>query len=233
MGRVEKTGEDVEKKKEKRGKKKKDVKEEALPTEGWQDVELNLDDYTVIGLYSPGDLLRALTEFINDVSPEIRYEYEEDHFWTDVRIGLGCICSAIALYAWFGTKLPDDREITLACVVGYFFFSCCIYYLDVSIIRNTAICLRRKDGSRLHIEVSMPNFSPEPEGPEICIELRTNTGLSHSASKGVSAYFDKEGYLDQAAFFADLKNLVIAIEEPEEAAKSLQEGKEEEPKKDK
>merc|ERR1712096_251334 len=120
----------VKKEKGSGGKKKGKKGEGGKDDQGEGGPMLDYDDYMAMSLYNASDLLRATSEFVEDIVPEMPEGYIEDNLWTDIRIGLGLVCCSLALYSWFGAKLPEDRDLTLVCVVVYFVISWVIYYID-------------------------------------------------------------------------------------------------------
>ena len=116
---------------------------------------LEIDATFAGSLYSRTDLLKVLAEYLNDALP--RVGYQEDHFWTNVRIVLCMACCGFGLYGQFGTKFPQDRMILGGCVVGYFLFSGILTIFDYFILKSSVICLKIKD-SAVHVDLDMPPF---------------------------------------------------------------------------
>merc|ERR1719401_3379107 len=88
-----------------------------------------IEEKKVGTLYARTDLVKAVSEYLIDALP--RAEFEEDHFWTNIRIILCMVCCSFGLYAQFGTKkFPKDREILAVCVIGYFLVSGILALLD-------------------------------------------------------------------------------------------------------
>eukprot|EP00928_Gymnodinium_smaydae_P057002 TRINITY_DN40279_c0_g1_i1.p2 TRINITY_DN40279_c0_g1~~TRINITY_DN40279_c0_g1_i1.p2 ORF type:complete len:190 (+),score=63.26 TRINITY_DN40279_c0_g1_i1:83-652(+) len=179
-----------------------------------------IEDKSVGSLYSKVDLLKAITEYMNDALP--RVGYPEDHFWTNIRIILCIMSCGFGFYAQFGTKkFPKDRDILIICVIGYFVLSGILALLDWFIFGNAAMCVKIGDQS-VFVDVSMQTFSAD-----LTIALRCrSSGRTETLDTSAAKYFDTDGFLRQEAIFKDLMTLIQQFEKKED-------GKPKETKKDK
>merc|ERR1719436_1713738 len=100
----------------------------------------------VSNLYSKTDLIKCISEYLNDALP--RVGYVEDHFWTNIRIILCIVCCAFGCYAQFGTKFPQDRPTLFLCVVGYFAFSGILAIIDYWFIVMSVMCVKINEGTK-------------------------------------------------------------------------------------
>mmetsp|Transcript_67225 Transcript_67225/g.161083 ORF Transcript_67225/g.161083 Transcript_67225/m.161083 type:complete len:180 (+) Transcript_67225:84-623(+) len=167
-------------------------------------VELpQLEPKKVNNLYSKTDLVKAISEFLNDALP--RVGYEEDHWWSNIRILICLVCCSFGLYAQFGTKFPQDRLALGACVIGYFSFSAILAVVDYCVIKQSVMCLKL-GGERVFVDICMPAFSPE-----VSLMLRSSD-KKDSIKKSVDKYFDSDGYLRQEAVFSDFTSLTKSFE---------------------
>eukprot|EP00438_Fugacium_kawagutii_P026899 Skav209545 [mRNA] locus=scaffold2497:150749:151321:+ [translate_table: standard] len=161
-------------------------------------------------LYSKTDLLKAVSEFFNDALP--RMGFQEDHFWTNIRIILCIICCSFGCYAQFGLKFPKDRMYIGVCVAGYFLFSGMVALIDMFVIKTSVMCLK-VSGETVFVDVTMLPFSQDME-----IGLRTRIGPKNKAKAAVSfkasvgRYFDSDGYLGQEEILAEFLKLVKKFE---------------------
>merc|ERR1711957_990761 len=108
--------------------------------------------------------------------------YQEDHFWTNIRIILCMVCCAFGCYAQFGTKkFPKDMDILTICVGGYFCFSGILTLVDYFHIKASVMCVKFGDVS-VFVDVNLPQFSDE-----VTMELRSaDKTVSHKTSVGAS-----------------------------------------------
>mmetsp|Transcript_36749 Transcript_36749/g.84609 ORF Transcript_36749/g.84609 Transcript_36749/m.84609 type:complete len:178 (-) Transcript_36749:80-613(-) len=154
-------------------------------------------------LYSKTDLVKALSEYLNDALP--RVGFQEDHMWANVRIAICLVCCLFGLYAQFGTKFPQDRLTLGGCVLGYFSFSTLLYVVDYWVIKQSVMCLKL-GGERVFVDIVMPSFSPE-----VTVMLRSGT-RKESFKKSVNTYFDSDGFLRQENIFNDVTDLSRTFE---------------------
>eukprot|EP00747_Dinoflagellata_sp_TGD_P163554 gnl/TRDRNA2_/TRDRNA2_182335_c0_seq1.p1 gnl/TRDRNA2_/TRDRNA2_182335_c0~~gnl/TRDRNA2_/TRDRNA2_182335_c0_seq1.p1 ORF type:complete len:187 (-),score=39.97 gnl/TRDRNA2_/TRDRNA2_182335_c0_seq1:220-780(-) len=154
-------------------------------------------------LYSKTDLIKVVSEYINDVLPLIGYE--EDHFWTNIRIILCIVCCGFGCYAQFGTKFPKDRMVLAACVVGYFVFSGVLYLIDYYIIKTSVMCIKVGELS-VFVDVQLGQFNTE-----LTMSMRTQ-GQNTEFKEDVSHYFDTNRILRQEHLFTDLMTLIKRYE---------------------
>jgi len=162
-----------------------------------------LDEKIASSLYSKTDLLKAISEYYNDALP--RSGYQEDHFWTNIRIILCIICCAFGVYAQFGTKFPQDRLVLSMCVAGYFAVSGGLAVIDYFIITLSVMCIKIGDES-VFLDVSLPTFSEK-----LTISLRSRR-KKESIETSVGHYFDCDGVLRQEHIFTDFIDLVAKYE---------------------
>ncbi|CAE7748826.1 unnamed protein product [Symbiodinium sp. CCMP2456] len=182
----------------------------------------DIDDKKAGSLYSKTDLLKAANEFFNDALPRIGFQ--EDHFWTNIRIMLCVACCAFGCYAQFVLKFPKDRLMIGVCVAGYFFFTGLVTLIDMLVIKTSVICIK-VSGQTVFVDVTMQPFSHEMTiGLRNHIGLKKDTPISHKTSVG--EYFDSDGYLGQEEILAAFMKLVKRFEKEHD-------GKEAEKKKDK
>jgi hypothetical protein len=157
----------------------------------------------VANLYSRTDILKAISEFFNDVLP--RMDYEEEHFWVNIRIILCIVCCSFGAYAQFMTKFPKDSLILGLCVVGYFAFSGILALIDYQIIKTSVMCMRL-NGDAVFLDVTMPAFSHE-----VTFVLRSRK--KQVEIKGsIASYFDLEGYLSSESLMSEFTALVSKYE---------------------
>mmetsp|Transcript_60289 Transcript_60289/g.111824 ORF Transcript_60289/g.111824 Transcript_60289/m.111824 type:complete len:176 (+) Transcript_60289:49-576(+) len=154
-------------------------------------------------LYSKTDLVKALSEYLNDALP--RGGFQEDHWWANIRIVICAICCSFGLYAQFGTKFPQDRLILGGCVLGYFSFSAVLYVIDYWVVKQSVMCLKL-GGERVFVDIIMPSFSPE-----VTVMLRSSS-RKESFKKSVKEYFDSDGFLRQENVFNDVTDLTKTFE---------------------
>lgn len=157
-------------------------------------------------MYSRTDLIKVLAEYTNDALPKAGYP--EDHYWTNVRIVLCMACCVFGLCGQFGTKYPKvegDRMNLALCVVGYFAFSGILTAFDYFIVKSSVMCIKI-NGSAVHVDLDMKPFEDI-----ITISLRSSE-KSVQDSKSVGRYFDRDGYLCQENFFADVEELIHQFE---------------------
>mmetsp|Transcript_77626 Transcript_77626/g.231306 ORF Transcript_77626/g.231306 Transcript_77626/m.231306 type:complete len:180 (-) Transcript_77626:51-590(-) len=158
-----------------------------------------LEEKRVASLYSKTDILKVLADFFQDALP--RVGYQEEHFWTNIRIVLCIVCCTFGCYAQFGTKFPQDRHILALCVVGYFLFSGILALVDYMVVNQSAICITI-GGVPVFVDLNLPTFSEE-----LTITLRSKERkVNHKTSIG--KYFDTEGVLRQEHVFSDFNSLV-------------------------
>lgn len=170
-----------------------------------------VEERKVGSLYSRTDLLKAISDFLFEVMPEIGYP--EHHRLTDIRIVLCAVCSVCAMYAQFGTKFPDDRPLLIVLVMAYFAVTGVVTLLDLYVIRDAMMCIELKDGTAASIEVSLPMFSSEVE-----LKLTTSKRME-SLKTDIGKWFDTDGYLNNEPFFKDLTGLLHRLESPKEESK--------------
>mmetsp|Transcript_145402 Transcript_145402/g.253754 ORF Transcript_145402/g.253754 Transcript_145402/m.253754 type:complete len:182 (-) Transcript_145402:89-634(-) len=167
-----------------------------------------IEERTCGSLYSRTDLLKVMSEYLNDALP--RVDYEEDHFFTNIRIALSMVCCGFGCYAQFGAKFPRDRYILGACVIGYFIFSGILGLFDYYIMKQSVICIKAKDSS-VFVDLNLPVFSDE-----ITMSLRPsskNSGIQPVEHKcSVARYFDSEKQLSQQNLFGDFTKLMEKYE---------------------
>mmetsp|Transcript_24145 Transcript_24145/g.61302 ORF Transcript_24145/g.61302 Transcript_24145/m.61302 type:complete len:184 (+) Transcript_24145:147-698(+) len=163
----------------------------------------DIEEKRAASLYSKTDLLKVVADYFNDALP--RTGYEEEHFWTNVRIMLCIMCCSFGVYAQFGTKFPKDRVVLGLCVCGYFVFSAILAAVDYLVIATSVMCIKIGEDS-VFVDVNLPAFSEE-----ISLQLRCkDKTVSHKCSVGL--YFDSEGLLEQGALFNDFVKLVKEYE---------------------
>ncbi|CAK9112799.1 unnamed protein product [Durusdinium trenchii] len=168
----------------------------------------DVDDKKAGNLYSKTDLLKAASEFFNDALP--RMGFQEDHFWTNIRIILCMICCSFGCYAQFVLKFPKDRIYIGVCVAGYFLFSGLVAFIDMFVIKTSVICIK-VSGQTVFVDVTMLPFSQDMEiglrnriGPKRKAEVSYKTSVGH--------YFDSDGYLGQEEILAEFMKLVKKFE---------------------
>ena len=175
-----------------------------------------IDDKKAGNLYSKTDLLKATSEFFNDALP--RMGFQEDHFWTNIRIILCMICCSFGCYAQFVLKFPKDRLYIGGCVAGYFLFSGLVALIDMLVIKTSVICLKLS-GETVFVDVTMLPFSQEME-----IGLRTRIGPKKKAEvsykTSVGHYFDSDGYLGQEQILGEFLKLVKKFEKKQTSKSS-------------
>ncbi|CAJ1328065.1 unnamed protein product [Effrenium voratum] len=163
-----------------------------------------VEDKKAGSLYSKTDLVKVVSEFFNDAIP--RMGFQEDHFWTNIRIMLCIICCSFGCYAQFGLKFPKDRIYIGICVAGYFLFTGLVQLIDMLVIKTSVICLK-VNGKTVFVDVTMLPFSHEME-----IGLRTEIGLKKQAvvshKTSVGSYFDSDGYIGQEEILTEFLKLV-------------------------
>mmetsp|Transcript_18965 Transcript_18965/g.28512 ORF Transcript_18965/g.28512 Transcript_18965/m.28512 type:complete len:181 (-) Transcript_18965:90-632(-) len=170
----------------------------------------DLDDKAAGNLYSKTDLIKVLAEYYNDVLPQCGYE--EDHLWTNIRILLCLICCSFGLYAQFGTKFPDDKQILGLCVLAYFFMSAVLAAVDFFVMALSVMSVKIK-GETVFLDLDLPNFDSK-----MTLTLRSKT-RSETVTSDVAGYFDSNGLLCQEAVFKDLVEL-LQLWEGKETKKS-------------
>jgi len=173
------------------------------------DMELpDVDDKKAGNLYSKTDLLKAVSEFFNDALA--RMGFQEDHFWTNIRIILCIVCCSFGCYAQFVLKFPKDRIYIGVCVVGYFLFSGMVALIDMLVIKTSVICIK-VGGETVFVDVTMLPFSQEMEiGLRKRIGPKKKAEVSYKASVG--RYFDSDGYLGQEEILSEFLKLVKKFE---------------------
>eukprot|EP00413_Alexandrium_margalefii_P016054 CAMPEP_0204529538 /NCGR_PEP_ID=MMETSP0661-20131031/10120_1 /ASSEMBLY_ACC=CAM_ASM_000606 /TAXON_ID=109239 /ORGANISM="Alexandrium margalefi, Strain AMGDE01CS-322" /LENGTH=182 /DNA_ID=CAMNT_0051535569 /DNA_START=144 /DNA_END=692 /DNA_ORIENTATION=+ len=165
-----------------------------------KDQELpELEEKRAASLYSKTDLLKVLADFFQDALP--RVGFQEEHFWTNVRIILCIVCCSFGCYAQFGTKFPQDRPILAVCVAGYFAFSGILAIVDYWVINQSAMCISIA-GDSVFIDLGLPTFSEE-----LTMTLRSKS-RKVSCKNSVGKYFDTEGVLRQEKVYRDFTSLV-------------------------
>jgi len=157
----------------------------------------------VPSLYSRTDVLKAISEFFNDVLP--RMDYEEEHFWINIRIILCIVCCSFGAYAQFMTKFPQDTLVLGLCVAGYFAFSGILTLIDYKIIKTSVMCMRL-NGDAVFLDVTMPAFSHE-----VTLGLRSRN-KQVTAKGSIASYFDCAGYLSSESLMSEFTALVSKYE---------------------
>ncbi|CAE7908036.1 unnamed protein product [Symbiodinium sp. KB8] len=136
--------------------------------------------------------------------------FQEDHFWTNIRIMLCVACCAFGCYAQFVLKFPKDRLMIGVCIAGYFFFTGLVTLIDMLVIKTSVICIK-VSGQTVFVDVTMQPFSHEMTiGLRNHIGLKKDTPISHKTSVG--EYFDSDGYLGQEEILAAFMKLVKRFE---------------------
>jgi len=154
-------------------------------------------------LYASTDLLKVLAEYINDCLP--RVGFEEDHFWTNIRIIFCIISCSFGMYAQFVAKFPTDRMIIMLCVVGYFSFSGLLGLMDYLVIKESIMHIQ------INNELVYVDCGVEPFSTACHISLRSATKLVKHSDQ-VTKYFDSEGFLVQENLFKDVMALITKFE---------------------
>merc|ERR1719213_675270 len=102
----------------------------------------DIDEKKAGSLYAKTDLIKAMSEYLNDALPEV--DHQEDHTYTNIRILLCMVCCAFGLYAQFGNKFPKDKHntdkdrlILAVCVMGYFVCSGVLTLFDYFIVKQS------------------------------------------------------------------------------------------------
>jgi hypothetical protein len=149
--------------------------------------------------------------------------YEERHTVTDVKILLGAVCIAFALYAQFHpAKFPDNWNVLAACVVGYFTFNSILTLYTTFIERGTIIFTKPRPGAGassdvgLAVRCKMPRFS-EAFTVVVC---RADAGADPGpgAAEGtanVCDYVYEDGVVAVEAFAEVVKDVVGRFERGE------------------
>jgi len=154
-------------------------------------------------LYSSTDLLKVIAEYLNDSLP--RVGFEEDHFWTNIRIIVCIICCSFGAYAQFGAKFPDDRMLIMFCVAGYFGFSGVLNLIDYFVIKTSVMHIQINN-ELVFVDVNVEHFSTE------CTIALRSAAATVTHKEQVTKYFDSEGYLVQENLFKDFMALVTKFE---------------------
>merc|ERR1711937_691899 len=115
-----------------------------------------IEEKAAISLYSRTDLLRVLGEYYYEALP--RSGYQEEHFYTNIRIILCMLCCSFGAYAQFGTKFPQDRQTLMACVLAYFGVSIVLAIMDCYLMSAAVMCFKIGDQS-VFLDVNLPAFS--------------------------------------------------------------------------
>jgi len=157
----------------------------------------------VSNLYSRTDILKAISEFFNEALP--RMDYDEEHFWVNIRIILCIVCCSFGAYAQFMCKFPQDTLILGLCVAGYFFFSGVLALIDYFVIKSSVMCMGL-NGDAVFLDVTMPAFSGE-----VTLGLRSRD--KEVTMKGsIAQFFDSEGYLSSENLMSEFTALVSKYE---------------------
>merc|ERR1719379_706010 len=123
--------------------------------------EVVVPDKTAMNLYSRTDLLKGISDFLQEALPGIGWP--EDHFWCDVRLCLGVLCSIVALFAQFGNNFPKNLEhhtklrYSVYCFWMIFSVLCAV---DIIVIKRGILCIKSPvDEQKIFIDVHLPDFS--------------------------------------------------------------------------
>lgn len=157
----------------------------------------------VSNLYSRTDVLKAISEFFSDVLP--RMDYEEEHFWVNIRIIICIVCCSFGAYAQFMTKFPKDTFILGLCVAGYFVFSGVLTLIDYMVSKTSVMCLKL-NGDAVFFDITMAAFSHE-----IKFGLRSRK-KEVTVTGSIASYFDVEGYMASEVLMSEFTALVSKYE---------------------
>eukprot|EP00927_Polykrikos_kofoidii_P007123 TRINITY_DN128_c0_g2_i1.p1 TRINITY_DN128_c0_g2~~TRINITY_DN128_c0_g2_i1.p1 ORF type:complete len:182 (-),score=32.60 TRINITY_DN128_c0_g2_i1:205-750(-) len=163
----------------------------------------DIEEKSVGSLYSKVDILKVVGEYISDSLVAI--DYEEDHFWTNIRMFLCALSCAFGAYGQLGTKFPDDKHAISLCVVGYFLTSAIVAVVDFLVVKTSVLCVRVGSES-VFVDLDMPSFSEQ-----LTITLRSRTNQV-SMTKSVADYFDTDHILRAEHVFRDIMSLMKKYE---------------------
>eukprot|EP00873_Tetraselmis_striata_P038613 jgi/Tetstr1/458877/TSEL_004385.t1 len=177
--------------------------------------------FSVSNLGDSASLKRCVDEAA--ASAVIDQGYDEDHFHSNVRIGLGLVACVFALAAqfWPGT-FPDNSNVLIACVVGYIVFSIILNTYSATYEGDVILFTTPKEGSSFSTGLAMTTLLKR-YSDELTIEIRSKDPKARrkavEKTYSVCRWFDVNGIMAKDKLEADVLKLLRMYESGESESK--------------
>eukprot|EP00920_Eleutheroschizon_duboscqi_P035219 GHVT01084854.1.p1 GENE.GHVT01084854.1~~GHVT01084854.1.p1 ORF type:complete len:220 (+),score=31.58 GHVT01084854.1:311-970(+) len=151
-------------------------------------------------LYSETETLRNIADYISDCV--VILGYEEDFFFTNIRIAITGAAFATGAFACARVAFPEELRLLTFCVVLFGALLAILFAIESIFVRFAVIALKGPNRERIFLEGQL-------ERSTSTFQLRLRSGaivVEHEESVG--RYFDEEGYLMTDNLFADLLEML-------------------------
>ncbi|KAL8441119.1 hypothetical protein Emag_007455 [Eimeria magna] len=149
--------------------------------------EVQLPRRKCANLYSEPELARNLCEYAVDCACHLGYE--RDTFYSNIRIALSVLATAIGVCASVSLPYPEYKELLLLAVIVFFSVMLALFLLDVFVMQGAATCVRDSKGRPVFIGIG----TDTKKATAIFSLRREKAQLSDSIQLGKC--FDTEGFL--------------------------------------
>jgi len=193
-------------KEKKEGKKEKaskneEKKKEAEGEEKESPIKVNLYDSNAIRQTLDDCVLKILED----------EGYAESTFLSNVKLILGFITCAIALYSHFGpTPYPQNKPVLLICCISYLLLNGLIQFISFFIEKNSVFLFSKEKNISLEVSSNLPRWE---EIYSLSISMKgVKQKNEKEMKKSITSWFDTEGVFREEIFSRSVIDLLRNIE---------------------
>eukprot|EP00918_Siedleckia_nematoides_P060395 GHVU01131859.1.p1 GENE.GHVU01131859.1~~GHVU01131859.1.p1 ORF type:complete len:231 (-),score=53.55 GHVU01131859.1:1615-2307(-) len=165
------------------------------------------EDRKVLNLYSEGELMKTIAEYVPQCTDHIGYPQE--NVVGDLRLLMLGVACAIAAYASIMLKFPQDATMLKWCVVAFFAVITASMIYERAVAKNALLILKAPygTGERLFYDLSFDRHSAQVT---MGVSDRRGDLLLHHRTVG--DYFEADGTIMSENIFEDVRKLLIDFE---------------------
>eukprot|EP00921_Rhytidocystis_pertsovi_P003779 GHVQ01006559.1.p1 GENE.GHVQ01006559.1~~GHVQ01006559.1.p1 ORF type:complete len:233 (+),score=38.53 GHVQ01006559.1:132-830(+) len=158
----------------------------------------------VINLYSETEIVRNVADYVSDCL--MAMGYEEDHFYTNVRIAITGLACAVALYATIWIPFPHEANKLRWFVVLFFGLLSALFLVEASCVKNAIISVKDKYGKAMFID----GYMSKMDGQFVLAARQGSKNTTNAAYVGT--FFDSDGFLVTDCVYSELRKLLVDFE---------------------